>query len=244
MNEFGFVRITCATPRTGRRRPRRERRRDPPDARRACATADVSLFPELCVTGYTCADLFGQPTLLDAAIEAALAGSRGRPRGGRRLVVVGLPLAVGNSLYNAAAAISDGAVLGVVPKQYLPNYKEFYEARWFAPATATSRPRSRFGGGRVPFGIDLLFDGRTAAWSVGVEICEDLWMPIPPSSLQALAGATVLLNLSASNETIGKSDYRTRPGASASRAAASRRTPTPARGRRSRRPTWSSAAIA
>ena len=113
-------------------------------------------------------------------------------------------------------AIGDGAILGVVPKQFLPNYKEFYESRWFSPAVGTEPAEIELAGRRVPFGIDLLFEAKAQAGDaghggvvVGVEICEDLWVPVPPSALQAMAGATVLLNLSASNETIGKSRYRT-----------------------------------
>ncbi len=108
--------------------------------------------------------------------------------------------------------LSNGNILGVVPKRNIPNYKEFYESRWFRPADGSEPPEIEFPGGRVPFGIDLLF-ACEGLWSVpvvvGVEICEDLWVPLPPSSVQAGAGATILLNLSASNETIGKSQYRT-----------------------------------
>ncbi len=129
--------------------------------------------------------------------------TRGRPH----LVVVGLPVMVRNSLYNCAAVIGDGTVLGVIPKQFIPNYKEFYESRWFSSANGTEPKEVDFDGAPVPFGIDLLFQAGPVV--VGIEICEDLWMPIPPSSHQAVAGANVLLNLSASNETIGKHRYRT-----------------------------------
>jgi NAD+ synthase (glutamine-hydrolysing) len=126
-------------------------------------------------------------------------------------VVVGLPVAVGNCLYNAAAALSQGRVLGVVPKQNLPNYKEYYENRWFRQGDGSEPAVIDLAGERVPFGIDLLFQCSGIASLkvvVGIEICEDLWVPIPPSSIQAVAGATVLLNPSASNETIAKSQYR------------------------------------
>ena len=162
-------------------------------------------------------------------------------KGRERLVVVGLPLAVANSLYNCAAVLFDGRVLGIVPKQFIPNYKEFYESRWFSGANGNEPTEIDFGGETVPFGIDLLF--QCGPLIVGVEICEDLWMPIPPSSFQAVAGANVLLNLSASNETIGKSRYRT-DLVRASRADASRPTPMRVRGRRNRRPTWCSAGTA
>lgn len=177
----------------------------------ALPDADCVLFPELCLTGYTCEDLFHQEVLLTAARKQLLR-VRKATESRQQLVVVGLPLAIGNSLYNCAAAISDGEILGIVPKQFLPNYGEFYEARRFTPATGDEPSYLELDGETlVPFGIDLLFvatdrDGQRI--KIGIEICEDLWVPIPPSSYQALAGATVLLNPSASNEVIGKRGYR------------------------------------
>jgi NAD+ synthase (glutamine-hydrolysing) len=170
----------------------------------------VLVFPELALTGYTCADLFQQPALL-ARARAALAELVDKGRNTfTGLAVVGLPLVLDDQLFNCAAIFQDGRVLGVVPKSFIPNYKEFYELRWFAPAAGA---RSRFINlleAEVPFGTDLLFDagGAFEGLTVGVEICEDLWVPIPPSSFQALSGASVLLNLSASNEIIGKAAYR------------------------------------
>lgn len=170
----------------------------------------VVVFPELCLTGYTCADLFHQPTLQRGALEA-LADVLAR---GRRLfsglAVLGLPLVVDDRLYNCAAVIHQDRLLGVVPKSYIPNYKEFYELRWFTSADFAERREITLNGASVPFGTDLLFDGSesVAGLVVGVEICEDLWVPIPPSARQALHGATILLNLSASNEVIGKAAYR------------------------------------
>jgi NAD+ synthase (glutamine-hydrolysing) len=173
--------------------------------------ADCVLFPELCLTGYTCEDLFHQDALLTAAREQLLR-LRDATDGYEQLVVVGLPIAIDNSLYNCAAAICNGEILGLVPKQYLPNYGEFYEARRFAAATGDERPQVELDDATVvPFGIDLLFyatDRQGQRIGVGIEICEDLWVPLPPSAYQALAGATVLLNLSASNEVIGKRGYR------------------------------------
>jgi NAD+ synthase (glutamine-hydrolysing) len=204
MNTFGFVRLTVASLQTAVANPAA----NVAAIRRVLdqvADSDIVLFPELCVTGYTCADLFGQQGLLDAAVEQTLqlaAATRGR----EQLVVVGLPVAVDNGLYNCAAALFDGQVLGIVPKQFLPNYKEFYESRWFSAARGRERGEIDFGGRKTLFGIDMLFDAGPAV--VGIEICEDLWVPTPPSSFQALAGANVLLNLSASNETIGKNKYR------------------------------------
>jgi NAD+ synthase (glutamine-hydrolysing) len=170
----------------------------------------VLVLPELALTGYTCGDLFQQPALLRGAQEALL---RLLEEGHHRfagLAVVGLPWAEGDQLYNVAAVFQRSRLLGVVPKSYLPNYKEFYEARWFAPGHRSALTEVGWRGGRVPFGTDLLFDAAAfvPGLVVGVEICEDLWSPVPPSSLQALGGAKVLLNLSASNEVIGKAAYR------------------------------------
>jgi NAD+ synthase (glutamine-hydrolysing) len=172
---------------------------------------DVSLlvFPELSLTGYTCADLFQQETLRTSA-EATL---RQIAQLGMMvysgIAVVGLPLAIDDQLFNCAAVLLRGKVLGVIPKSFLPNYKEFYEARWFAPAAAARSREITVASHRVPFGTDLLFDAiDVEGLTLGVEICEDLWMPVPPSSLQTLCGATVLANLSASNEVIGKAAYR------------------------------------
>jgi NAD+ synthase (glutamine-hydrolysing) len=167
------------------------------------------VFPELAVTGYTCADLFQQSTLQRgalAALDQILRKSRALYSGA---AVLGIPLAVDDQLFNCAIIFQEGRTLGAVPKSFIPNYKEFYEGRWFASA-ATARSQSiRLNGDDVPFGTDLLFQASEASeFIVGVEICEDLWVPISPSALQALGGASVLVNLSASNEVIGKSAYR------------------------------------
>src|SRR4051794_18511818 len=206
MNRFGFVRVTCASTKTTVANP--DANADEiVRALDAVGDSDVVLFPELGVTGYTCGDLFGQTALLEAGVAATLRVAEAT-RGRAQLVVVGLPVPVGNSLYNAAVAIADGRLLGVVPKQFIPNYKEFYESRWFSSATGKEPRTIDLGGREVPFGIDLLLEGPRGV-VVGIEICEDLWMPVPPSSIQAIAGANILLNLSASNETIGKCRYRT-----------------------------------
>lgn len=172
---------------------------------------DVALlvFPELCLTGYTCGDLFQQQALQHAAL-VALAQVRDATRDHfSGFTVVGLPLAVQGQLFNTAAVLFRGQILGIVPKSFLPNYKEFYERRWFAPALAAPRKEVELFGQTIPFGSDLLFQAEgEEAFTVGVEICEDLWMPQPPSTRQALEGALVLLNLSASNEVIGKAAYR------------------------------------
>ena len=168
----------------------------------------LAVFPELGLTGYTCADLFYQTLLLDQArhalltIAAAVADQH-------VAAVVGLPLAIDGRLFNCAAFIDESGVLGVVPKSYLPNSAEYYEARWFTPASHRSTDQVILNGRVVPFGTDLLFRARAMPECViGIEICEDLWAVNPPSGVQALAGATLLLNPSAGDELLGKAAYR------------------------------------
>lgn len=169
--------------------------------------AKIVVFPELCMTGYTCQDLFWQEELILSAkreLTALVHATKGKDA----LVFVGLPWEKDGKLYNVAAAISDGRLLGLVPKKYLPNYGEFYEARNFAEGMEEVSLVD-FEGERVPFGMRILFeDKKIRGLTVAVEICEDLWAPNPPSTDHALAGATILVNLSASDETTGKSSYR------------------------------------
>lgn len=169
--------------------------------------ARLVVFPELCITGYTCGDLFLQPVLLNAAREVLcrLAKLTGQ---WELLAVVGVPLMHHGKLYNCAAVIGNGKVLGVVPKTNLPTYNEFYEARQFTPAPAQN-DTIRIGSDVCPFGRDLLFRHTALeAFCFGVEICEDLWVPQPRSAGLAAAGAYIVANPSASNETIGKREYR------------------------------------
>lgn len=171
--------------------------------------ANLLVLPELHLTGYTCGDLFYSDLLLDSA-ASALGALRDYTAGKRCLLVVGLPLRLGGKLYNCAAVVQDGAVLGVVPKTVLPNYGEFYEKRQFTSAADYHGPEEiQLLGRQIPFGRDLLFCCREMPdFVLGVEICEDLWAPVTPSTGLCLAGATVIANLSASNELIGKGDYR------------------------------------
>jgi NAD+ synthase (glutamine-hydrolysing) len=169
------------------------------------AESDLVLLPELALGGYTCGDLFGQRAFIDG-VRAGLRVLTESTRGTEQLVVVGAPWLVNDALMNTAVVLGDGRIIAMVPKQYLPNYREFYEARHFRAADKSSPALIDIDGEQIPFGIDLL-----VAWGearIGIEICEDLWVPVPPSSLAALAGANVLLNLSASNETIGKAGWR------------------------------------
>ncbi len=169
----------------------------------------ILVFPELSLTGYTCADLFQQSALQQGALAALEHVAQAGQALFSGLAIVGVPVAVDDQLFNCAAILHRGQILGLLPKSYIPNYKEFYEARWFATA-ATARSRQVvLQGVAIPFGTALLFEATDVEGLVlGVEICEDLWVPIQPSSFQALRGATVLANLSASNEVIGKSAYR------------------------------------
>ena len=178
-------------------------------ARRASkANVAVALFPELGISAYSNEDLFHQDALLDAskaAIEQLAASSEGLTP----VLIVGAPLQFDGKLFNCAVIIYRGKVLGLAPKSYLPNYREFYEKRQFTSARHALSREVLFLGERVPFGNDLIFDAENVeGFKLHVEICEDVWTPIPPSTYAALAGATVLANLSASNVIIGKAGYR------------------------------------
>ena len=178
-------------------------------ARRASEMgAAVALFPELGLSAYSDDDLFHQDALLEATQEAL----RELVEGSRDLspvLLVGAPLRFDGALFNCAVAVYRGAILGVTPKTYLPNYREFYEKRQFTSGRDAVRREVTLLGRRVPFGNDLIFEATNIPdFALHAEICEDVWTPIPPSTWAALAGATVLLNLSASNITIGKADYR------------------------------------
>ena len=205
-----FVRVAVATPQV--------RVADPAfNARQTVAllgeadkrSAVLAVFPELGLTAYSCEDLFHQQALLDAAV-AALAEVARASAGLALVAVVGLPMRVDGLLYNCAAVLHRGRILGVLPKSYPPNYREFYELRHFAPASYAGVREIDLAGQRgVPFGARLLFEAEDQpGFVLAAEICEDLWTPIPPSSYAALAGATVLVNLSASNITTGKDEYR------------------------------------
>ena len=176
---------------------------------------EVICFPELTVTGYTCADLFFSPQLQQNALQAVRSicdFTRGKPI----IVLVGAPLKVDNNLFNCAFVLTDGDVVGVVPKINLPNTGEFYEKRWFTSGRATLEhaggqlqpriPTIELWSGDVPFGSDLLF--MTRNYCFGIEICEDLWSPLPPSTQLAIQGAELIFNLSSSNCLTGKNAFR------------------------------------
>ncbi|MCR5249275.1 MAG: NAD(+) synthase [Lachnospiraceae bacterium] len=166
------------------------------------------VFPELSVTGYTCADLFLSDLLLNES-EKALSVIADATEGLGLTVLVGVPVRYENCIYNCAAVISQGSVRALIPKAYLPNYSEFYEARWFASGKELNGRSVRIGERMVPFGTDILAEDTESGAVLGVELCEDLWVPDKPGTHAVLAGANVIANLSASDELIGKQEYRT-----------------------------------
>lgn len=169
--------------------------------------AKVIVFPELCLTGYTCNDLFLQDILLEEALRQ-LIELAAFTEGHDSLVFIGLPYEKDGKLYNVAAALQDGMILGMVPKMHIPNYAEFYEGRYFAQGERNVETVF-IGEEEVPFGCNILFEtDAVKGLVIACEICEDLWIPNPPGTAHALAGATLLVNLSASNETVGKDTYR------------------------------------
>lgn len=165
----------------------------------------VIVFPELCITGYTCGDLFLQRLLIEEA-ERALQRICEATKGLAITIIVGLPVEITNKLYNIAVVVEEGRISGAVPKTFLPNYNEFYEKRWFSPARELKEQSVNLCGQYVHIGVDLIF--KVADVNFAIDICEDLWTPIPPSSFYALNGAELIFNLSASNETTGKHAYR------------------------------------
>jgi len=205
----GFIRATVAIPSVRVADCRYNVERTVGLARRATEMhAAITLFPELGISAYSNEDLFHQDALLDAACSA-LASLIAASRELSPLLLVGAPLRFEEKLFNCAVVIYKGTVLGIVPKTYLPNYREFYEKRQFTSARDAIRREVTLLGETVPFGNDLIFEAANVpGFAVHVELCEDIWSPIPPSTFGALAGATILANLSASNITVGKTDYR------------------------------------
>ena len=206
--DFGFVRVAAAVPVVSVANPRK-------NVERICGLIDkaeksqvsIVTFPELSVTGYTCADLFGQELLITEA-ENAVAKIAAHSVGKNVAAVVGAPVGLDGRLYNCAIVIKSGKIHGIVPKTYLPNYNEFYECRWFSSGSRFIKNPAEFtyAGQSVKMGTNSIF--RIGKATFAIEICEDLWAPVAPSSFHSVAGALITLNLSASNETIGKDSYR------------------------------------
>ena len=205
----GFVRIAAAVPHVRIADPAYNVERTLELARRADeAGAAVLAFPELGLSGYSIEDLFHQQAVLDA-VRVAIERLRAESAELAPVLVVGAPLALDGAIYNTAVVLQRGRILGVVPKSYLPEYREYYEKRQFRAARDAVASEIELGGSTVPFGAQLLFACQDVAHlTLHAEICEDVWAPIPPSSFAAMAGATVIANLSASNITVGKADWR------------------------------------
>ena len=206
--KHGFIKVAAMTPKIRVADPEYNAKEVCKGIEEAVAKgAKIIVFPELCLTGYTCGDLFLQELLLEQAKEA-LRKSAEATEGSDALVFVGLPLEKEGKLYNVAAAMQNGEILAFIPKRYIPSYAEFYETRHFAAGNEAAEDYL-FDEEKVPFGTNILFEADSvSSLTVGCEICEDIWAPLSPSTLHALAGAAVLVNLSASNETIGKDTYR------------------------------------
>ncbi len=209
LSRFGLMRVAAVVPRLWLGKPE-ENGKEIIKLIKVAAAKQTGLivFPELSITGYTLGDLFHQELLQEESL-ISLQEIVDASKTVKAVVLVGLPLACEGKLFNMAAVISGGKILGLVPKTYIPGYKEFYEERWFASSRDLLAKEITILGKKVPIGADLIFQSeKLPAFALGVEICEDVWMPMPPSSFKAVAGATVLANLSASNELIGKADYR------------------------------------
>ena len=208
INRYGFIRVAAASPmlkvadcdyNTAEIKQVIERAQQ--------ENVQILCFPELCITAYSCGDLFFQKALQEKALESLHELIHFMKERTSLIVLVGLPLRIKNSLYNAAAVISHEGILGIVPKSYLPNNNEYYEKRWFTPGNKLSSCMVEIEGEDVPVCPDgMIF--RTPFANFGIEICEDLWMPIPPSSQLAMQGAELIFNLSASNELVSKHSYR------------------------------------
>jgi NAD+ synthase (glutamine-hydrolysing) len=208
-SSFGYVRVASVAPELRVGDPAFNAEKIVAHMRAAAQEGcSVAVFPELCLTGYTCGDLFLQSTLREAAVEALQAiatASKKFPLA----TIVGLPIEDGGRLFNCAALVAGGEIHGIVPKTFLPTSGEYYEERWFSRAGAQSGETIRIGENEIPFGADLVFDiTDRPGCRIGIEICEDLWAAEPPSGWLALGGASLLVNLSASNELLGKSAYR------------------------------------
>ncbi|MDC7683107.1 NAD(+) synthase [Asticcacaulis sp. BYS171W] len=205
----GFVRIACVTPKVHIADPKANLKEHLALIKRAERHgADLVVFPELSLTGYTLDELFNQQVLLDGALSA-LSELSNLSGAYRCTIVVGLPLRIGHALYNCAAVIHRGRCLGIVPKTYLPNYREYYEKRYFASGADLIEAGIRVNGSGVPVDARFVFHANGfEAFTFGVEICEDLWSPVTPSTDMALNGANIIVNLSASNVLIGKSRAR------------------------------------
>ena len=209
-NATGFIKAAAGSPRVHPGEPMK-------NAAEICSVidqaealkADVLVLPELVLSGYTAADLFLRAPLLEGVLTAleCIKDHLKRPESEGLIVVLGAPIRADGRLFNCAVFLQNGRVLGIVPKSHLPNYQEFYEARWFSPASEAVSCTAELLGDTVPFGTDLIIESASGL-AIAAEICEDLWVAQPPAAAAAAAGANVIVNLSASNETAGKAKFR------------------------------------
>ncbi len=209
MKKYGFVRVGASIPKIKVADPIFNTKEIKKQIDLAISKGvDILTFPELSITGYTCADLFTQDTLINNSynsLKELLKYSKGK----KIVFIVGMPIKCNNSLFNAAIVINNGNILGIVPKTYIPNYNEFYEKRWFRSSKELLSNEINIFGKNIPIGVNILFeDIKNSDIKFGIEICEDLWSVFSPSNNHAINGATIIFNLSASNEIISKYEYR------------------------------------
>ena len=208
INRFGFLRVAAASPKV-KVADCDYNTAEIKSVIRHAADKQVQIvcFPELCITAYTCGDLFFQSALQQKALGSLVELEQFMKNKPTLISIVGLPLRIKNDLFNVAAVLSSQGILGFVPKTHIPNSNEFYEKRWFASSFDFSESFVKIDGKDIPLAPEgMIF--RTPFGSFGVEICEDLWMPVPPSSELAMQGAEVIFNLSAGSEQVGKNAYR------------------------------------
>ncbi len=208
-NSFEYIRVACGVPAINIANPNYNVREIVSIIKKSYTQNNINVivFPELCITAYTCGDLFNQKILIKES-ENALFYLLEETKAMNILIAVGMPIKADNQLFNCAVIIKNGKILGVVPKTYIPNYNEFYEKRWFASSVSRISSSVTLCNQVVPFSENLLFRDNLSALCIGIDVCEDLWVNIPPSSYHTQYGANLILNLSASNETIAKTDYR------------------------------------
>lgn len=209
---YDFIRISSAVPKISVANPKENTERIISLLNEVKKeNTDIVVFPELCITGYTCGDLFFQKSLTDSALEELKVITQ-KSKNFPFIIIVGLPVSIDDSLYNCAAVISNGLVYGLIPKAFIPNHGEFCEKRWFSSSyeldviEISSKTLLFDDEYKIPIGADLVFD--IGEFKFGAEVCEDLWAPVPPSTYLALGGAQIIFNISASNEAVGKRDYR------------------------------------
>ena len=206
MKRFQYYKVAAATPHVNIGNPKKNSEECLRICKQLPKDTQCVVFPELCLSGYTCQDLFYEDLLLEQSKEALIDFTKKQPK--NLLCIVGLPLVIENRLYNCAAACFNGKILGIQVKTYIPNYNEYYEARWFTSAKSLNTDSIDLDGYRIPVSNHILFEDLTTKACIGIEICEDLWVSIPISSTHALAGANIICNPSASNEIIAKKEYR------------------------------------